>query len=571
MSAPISGRSIVLVLLATFASSFLSSSAHAWWNKEWTQRTRIILNTSSGGVETRESLNDVVVPVRLHSGNFDFLTANPDGSDLRVIAADDKTPLAFTVERFDGTNELALLWVRVSSVLPGTDQNVLYIYAGREAARAEPSTDVFDANTRLALHFGESEGPAADRNGAIVSNGPVLREQNGLLAASLRLTGEPVTWPANERLNMAAGESLSLSLWVRPDSTAEGTLLRLGSLTLALEGGNAVAQAGTVRAVGGDVAAGVWTHIAVTLGAGKLIVYVNGIPVTETSLPSTPAFGGPLMVGERFEGQVDELRLLSALRGADWFRFEHAAQSADARLVASTSQSEEGADAEGEHAGYLGILVKNLTTDAWIVIVILAVMFVVSVWVMIDKALFIGRTDRANHRFLQTFRQNRENLLGLTKERAYAASSLHRLYEAGVRELELREVHAPGRVLSTSALNAVKAAIDADFVRESHVLNSKMVLLTIAISGGPFLGLLGTVVGVMITFAAIAAAGDVNVNAIAPGIAAALLATVAGLAVAIPALFGYNYLASRIKRISADLQIFVDEFVARVDERYGAP
>ena len=69
-----------------------------------------------------------------------------------------------------------------------------------------------------------------------------------------------------------------------------------------------------------------------------------------------------------------------------------------------------------------------------------------------------------------------------------------------------------------------------------------MVLLTIAISGGPFLGLLGTVVGVMITFAAIAAAGDVNINAIAPGISAALLATVAGLAVAIPALFGYNYL-----------------------------
>ena len=53
-------------------------------------------------------------------------------------------------------------------------------------------------------------------------------------------------------------------------------------------------------------------------------------------------------------------------------------------------------------------------------------------------------------------------------------------------------------------------------------LNRLMVVLTIAISGGPFLGLLGTVVGVMITFAAIAASGDVNVNAIAPGIAAAL-------------------------------------------------
>jgi biopolymer transport protein ExbB len=96
-----------------------------------------------------------------------------------------------------------------------------------------------------------------------------------------------------------------------------------------------------------------------------------------------------------------------------------------------------------------------------------------------------------------------------------------------------------------------------------------MVLLTIAISGGPFLGLLGTVVGVMITFAAIAAAGDVNVNAIAPGIAAALVATVAGLAVAIPALFGYNWLLTRIKNVGATLQVFGDELVTKVAEAYA--
>jgi biopolymer transport protein ExbB len=139
-----------------------------------------------------------------------------------------------------------------------------------------------------------------------------------------------------------------------------------------------------------------------------------------------------------------------------------------------------------------------------------------------------------------------------------------------LRELRKRPADASGNVsLSGASVNAIKATIDADLVRETHRLNDKMVLLTIAISGGPFLGLLGTVVGVMITFAAIAAAGDVNVNAIAPGIAAALLATVAGLGVAIPALFGYNYLASRIKNIGADMQIFVDEFVTRLAEVYG--
>jgi biopolymer transport protein ExbB len=136
--------------------------------------------------------------------------------------------------------------------------------------------------------------------------------------------------------------------------------------------------------------------------------------------------------------------------------------------------------------------------------------------------------------------------------------------------LRKRDVGQQGaKALSGASLDAVKASVDADLVRENHRLNALMVLLTIAISGGPFLGLLGTVVGVMITFAAIAAAGDVNVNAIAPGIAAALLATVAGLGVAIPALFGYNYLAAKIKNISSDMQIFVDEFVTRVAETYG--
>ena len=75
----------------------------------------------------------------------------------------------------------------------------------------------------------------------------------------------------------------------------------------------------------------------------------------------------------------------------------------------------------------------------------------------------------------------------------------------------------------------------------------------------------------MITFAAIAASGDVNVNAIAPGIAAALVATVAGLGVAIPALFGYNYLIVRIKDLSADMQIFVDEFTTKMAEFYDVP
>ena len=192
-------------------------------------------------------------------------------------------------------------------------------------------------------------------------------------------------------------------------------------------------------------------------------------------------------------------------------------------------------------------------------------MFAIAVWVMVTKGMAVVKAGRANDAFMHHFRNAGSEPRDATR---FAGSPLFRLYRVGVAEVGKRQ--ASGKMaLSGASLDAIKATLDADLVRENHTMNSRMVLLTIAISGGPFLGLLGTVVGVMITFAAIAAAGDVNVNAIAPGIAAALLATVAGLAVAIPSLFGYNYLAARIKTLSADMQIFVDEFVTRAAETHG--
>jgi biopolymer transport protein ExbB len=151
-------------------------------------------------------------------------------------------------------------------------------------------------------------------------------------------------------------------------------------------------------------------------------------------------------------------------------------------------------------------------------------------------------------------------------------SSLYHIYRVGVEEIRSRlkaeHVTESRKAISARSIEAIRASLDAGMVRESQRLSSGMVLLTIAISGGPFLGLLGTVVGVMITFAAVAQAGDVNVNAIAPGIAAALAATVAGLGVAIPALFGYNYLLTQIKSTTSDMHVFIDEFVTKLAEYY---
>ena len=191
----------------------------------------------------------------------------------------------------------------------------------------------------------------------------------------------------------------------------------------------------------------------------------------------------------------------------------------------------------------------------------------------------MNRVDAANRQFMHKFRELSTDLGAIDKTQgmadAFKHSSLvpHSTTSASIelshRFKDTDAAHHADKTLSPQSLDAIRASLDAGLVRENQKLNSLMVLLTIAISGGPFLGLLGTVVGVMITFAAIAATGDVNVAAIAPGIAAALVATVAGLAVAIPALFGYNYLGSRIKSISADMHVFVDEYIARIAETHS--
>jgi len=121
---------------ALLIAACLPMAAQAWWDAAWSQRTRITLNTGAEGVETREALTQVAVPVRLHSGNFDFVAAKPDGSDLRVVAGDDKTPLPFRVERFDGANELGVLWVQVPAVVPGSDKNQVFVYFGNAQATA---------------------------------------------------------------------------------------------------------------------------------------------------------------------------------------------------------------------------------------------------------------------------------------------------------------------------------------------------------------------------------------------------------------------------------------------------
>jgi len=119
--------------------------------------------------------------------------------------------------------------------------------------------------------------------------------------------------------------------------------------------------------------------------------------------------------------------------------------------------------------------------------------------------------------------------------------------------------------LTKSMLRSVESALDRATMIESRQLGAGLMVLTFGISGGPFLGLLGTVWGVMNTFAGMAEAGEANLTAIAPGVASALACTLCGLLVAIPALFSYSYLTHGIKDINADMYQFSDEFVLKLE------
>jgi biopolymer transport protein ExbB len=316
------------------------------------------------------------------------------------------------------------------------------------------------------------------------------------------------------------------------------------------------------------------------------------------SAPLTLAeVGGEFTIGAAggarfFSGDIDEVEVSKVDRGADWLKAAARGQGIDANLpIYGADGQREG----GAQTSYFVTIAKNLTLDGWVVIGICMAMLATALIIMVIKAIFLSRVEKANVKFLRDFRRLSDDATALDKpeesaaddlddaptmsslasdQNRYGASTLYRLYHHGVRETQKRVAGqtvsaARAAVLSPQSIDAIRAALDGTMTRLQQSLSSQMVLLTIAISGGPFLGLLGTVIGVMITFAAIALSGDVNVNAIAPGTAAALAATVAGLSVAIPALFGYNWLNTRIKSISADNRVFVDEFVTRLAEQYS--
>jgi biopolymer transport protein ExbB/TolQ len=122
--------------------------------------------------------------------------------------------------------------------------------------------------------------------------------------------------------------------------------------------------------------------------------------------------------------------------------------------------------------------------------------------------------------------------------------------------------------VSLASFEAVKVVMEESSAAEAMGLEKGMIVLSTAVAGGPFIGLLGTVWGVMETFAGIASAGSASLTAMAPGVAGALICTVIGLLVAIPAMFSYNFMVTTIRAITQELDGFASRLANQIEHQY---
>ena len=214
------------------------------------------------------------------------------------------------------------------------------------------------------------------------------------------------------------------------------------------------------------------------------------------------------------------------------------------------------------------------------IVIFLVLIGSVLTWtVMIDKAWSLYRAKRLSKRFLMFFQSVPEDSLvslQLVREAESNTGPLAAIYMVGVRKLldfyaadaelagrQVRGIPEPCK-LSDAQYNAVEAVLEREVSAQLKELETRIGMLATLVSLSPFCGLFGTVWGVMMAFCGIAAAGKSDFTALAPGVAGALLTTVAGLVVAIPSLVGYNLLTGMIRQLTVEMDNFTEEFMVRV-------
>jgi biopolymer transport protein ExbB/TolQ len=224
-------------------------------------------------------------------------------------------------------------------------------------------------------------------------------------------------------------------------------------------------------------------------------------------------------------------------------------------------------------AGALQFAFDKATTEGKITIASLLVVSLFSWTVILSKAWQLHRARKVARRFFQAYRTTRAPLDLSRSGSDFEGAPAFDLYVAGAEELTYQLQNNPVDVrgetrISATSFASVKAALERTAAEQALSLEKGMIVLSTAVAGGPFIGLLGTVWGVMETFSGIARANTASLTAMAPGVAGALIATVVGLFVAIPAMFAYNFMVTSIRAITQELDAFATEFATAVEHAH---
>ncbi len=214
---------------------------------------------------------------------------------------------------------------------------------------------------------------------------------------------------------------------------------------------------------------------------------------------------------------------------------------------------------------------------------ILGCLFIGSIFswsVMVTKIRVIQFARRRTEEFLDQFRADRMPLRIYEGGVTYEGAPLYEVYYAGCQEMTF---HLLGSTevddtfhdrleiadkVTPAQLHAVTAIMERAVGEEALRLESQLILLSTAVSGAPFLGLLGTVWGVMDTFTGVAMAGKPNLASMAPGVSGALITTVCSLLVAIPAMFGYNFILTSMRALILQMENFAAELESEFEHKY---
>ena len=219
----------------------------------------------------------------------------------------------------------------------------------------------------------------------------------------------------------------------------------------------------------------------------------------------------------------------------------------------------------------LAYLWNKSTLEAKIIIVFLLVFSIFSWSIMVAKAVQMRRAKKLNRLFENEFRVQKHALDIYDRRVSVEDCPQFVVYQEGCKEVDTRlKLPDGGRKhsLSIKAVEHVKRTVESAVASQSIKLESGLILLALAVSGGPFLGLLGTVWGVMSAFSYVAMAGKADLATMAPGVAAALVTTVAGLLVAIPSMFGYNWLVHTLRVLTVELDNFAQAFMSQLETEY---